>query len=126
MPADPRGLDAFHEFKIPNTAFACAYEPLAGQVAFVALVVATVAAFFITQHLKVTTPLIAGDRAPFPATINPRGRRDVHRRDPTDAPRTPRELERSSFFLLHRSDDVDVYIVNQSGRVVATLATAAS
>ncbi len=28
--------------------------------AFVALAVATVAAFFVTQHLKVTTPLVTG------------------------------------------------------------------
>ena len=40
-------------------------------IAFAALVVATVAAFFITQHLKVTTPLIAGFPRPFPAAINP-------------------------------------------------------
>ena len=39
--------------------------------AFVALVIATVAAFFVTQHLKVTTPLIQGRPAPVPNTINP-------------------------------------------------------
>ena len=28
-----------------------------------------------------------------------------------------------SFYLLHRSDDVDVYVVNESGTIVATLAS---
>ncbi len=32
--------------------------------AFVALALATVAAFFFIQHLKVSTPLIAGDPCP--------------------------------------------------------------
>ena len=39
--------------------------------AFVALVIATVAAFFVTQHLKVSTPLIQYRPAPVPNTINP-------------------------------------------------------
>ena len=34
--------------------------------AFVALAVATAAAFFVTQHLKVTTPLLAGYPVPCP------------------------------------------------------------
>ena len=34
--------------------------------AFAALVVATVGAFFVTQHLKVTTPVIAGMSQPQP------------------------------------------------------------
>ncbi len=87
--------------------------------AFGALVVATVAAFFVTQHLKVTTPLIAGAPAPDPAWINPLGgvtcgppgRRVNHR------------VMRISFYLLHRSDDVDVEIIDPGGAVVATLAT---
>ena len=83
--------------------------------AFVALVVATIAAFFITQHLKVTTPLIAGAPAPAPAVFNPVGGgrcRGVSYR-----------LMRVSFYLLHRSDDVDVYIVDQNGTIVRTLAS---
>jgi FlgD Ig-like domain len=83
--------------------------------AFAALVVATVAAFFVTQHLKVTTPLLAGYPAPYPATINPVGGVTCdgvnHRRMSI------------SFYLLHRSDDVDVYVRDQSGAIVATLAT---
>ena len=83
--------------------------------AFGALVVATVAAFFVTQHLKVTTPLITGV-APHPrAVISPRhggvcGSVD-HR------------VARISFYLQHRSDDVDVYVVDKSGTIVRTLAS---
>jgi hypothetical protein len=85
--------------------------------AFVALAVATVAAFFVTQHLKVATPILAGSPAPSPAAINPvdgkvcKGKN--HRR------------MFISFYLLNRSDDVDVEIVNAanaSGPPVATLA----
>src|SRR5436309_14958586 len=79
------------------------------------LVVATVAAFFVTQHLKVTTPLLAGFPAPAPSAINPvsGGTCDgvQHR------------VTRVSFYLLHRSDDVDVYVIDQSGNVVATVAS---
>ncbi len=83
--------------------------------AFVALAIATVAAFFVTQHLKVTTPLIAGFPAPAPGTI-----------DPVSGGVCKGVSHRSmsvSFYLLHRSDDVDVYIVNSDGSIVATLAT---
>jgi hypothetical protein len=84
--------------------------------AFVALVIATIAAFFVTQHLKVTTPLVAGRPTLFPGAINPV---DGH----TCRVRTPRgQLERVSFkrmkvsfYLLHRADDVAVYVVNQDG-----------
>ena len=34
--------------------------------AFVALVIATVGAFFVTQHLKVTTPVLTGISHPQP------------------------------------------------------------
>jgi hypothetical protein len=83
--------------------------------AFAALVVATAAAFFVTQHLKVTTPLLQGFPAPYPSAINPLGgvtcKGVNHRRMSV------------SFYLQHRSDDVDVYITDQSGTIVATLAT---
>ena len=39
--------------------------------AFAVLVAATIAAFFVTQHLKVTTPLIQGTPRPVPGVINP-------------------------------------------------------
>ncbi len=80
--------------------------------AFVALVVATIAAFFVTQHLKVTTPLIQGDPGPYPAAISPDGTGcgGFHR------------IARFSFYLQHRADDVDVYVVDQAGDIVRTLA----
>jgi len=89
--------------------------------AFLALVVATIAAFFIAQHIKVSTPLISGTPTPFPAAINPLSGgicydRALH--ENVDYRRTA-----VSFYLLHASDRVDVYIVNQSGARVATVAS---
>jgi hypothetical protein len=86
-------------------------------IAFVALVGATVAAFFITQHLKSSTPLVTGARGPSPAVFNPIGA-TVCGDPPVDYRRT-----NISFYLLHRSDDVDVYVVDQSGAIVRTLAS---
>lgn len=83
-------------------------------VVFGALIAATVAAFFVTQHLKVSTPLVAGFPRPAPAMINPEGgtcQGVNHRR------------MFISFYLLHRTDDVDVFVVDQDGSIVATLAT---
>ena len=84
------------------------------MVGFVVLAAATVAAFFVTQHLKVTTPLIAGSPKPVPSWINPEDGQVCggvsHRRVFV------------SFYLLHRSDDVDVYIVDQTGTIVRTIA----
>jgi hypothetical protein len=73
--------------------------------AFVALAVATVAAVFITQHLKVTTPLIAGAFGPSPPTLCPGGRTQV------------------IFHLLHAPDEVDVSVVDGRNIIVHTLAT---
>jgi FlgD Ig-like domain len=89
--------------------------------AFAALVIATVAAFFIAQHIKVSTPLISGTPTPFPASINPLSGgtcydRALHRQ-------VDYRTTSISFYLLHASDRVDVYIVNQGGARVATLAT---
>ncbi|MFL5823705.1 MAG: hypothetical protein ACJ764_09725 [Solirubrobacteraceae bacterium] len=91
-------------------------------VVFAVLTLATVAAFFIIQHLKVTTPLIAGNPVPFPAAINPVSGGTCEVRTPQGDMR-PVDFRRTSvaFFLLHRSDDVDVYVVNESGTIVATL-----
>ena len=94
-----------------------------GVMAFVGLALATVAAFFIIQHLKVTTPLIAGNPTPFPSTINPVSGGTCVVKDPagqTGAVSFRRMTV--SFFLLNESDDVDVYIVNGHGTAVATLA----
>jgi FlgD Ig-like domain len=82
--------------------------------AFAVLVAATVAAFFITQHLKVSTPLVGGYPAPVPAVINPV--------DGTTCGGVNHRRMKISFYLLNRSDNVDVYVVNQAGIVVRTLA----
>jgi hypothetical protein len=84
-------------------------------VVFAVLAAATVGAFFVVQHLKVSTPLIAGFPAPRPAVFNPRsgvvcGGVDYRRMQ-------------ISFYLLHRSDDVAVYVIDAAGGVVATLAS---
>jgi FlgD Ig-like domain len=89
--------------------------------AFATLVAATVAAFFITQHLKVTTPLLAGTPAPFPAAINPVG--GVTCYQPAAHKYVNHREMHISFYLLNRSDRVDVYVVDQAGRLVATLAS---
>lgn len=93
--------------------------------AFVALAVATIAAFFVTQHLKVTTPLLNGAPAPQPAAINPIDGKVCRVR--TRAGTFKLVSHRStfvSFYLQHRSDDVDVYIVASDGTtIVKTLAS---
>lgn len=72
--------------------------------AFAVLVAATIAAFFVTQHLKVTTPLIQGFPRPVPGVINPvRGGLCFGRNNRSTT---------ISFYLQHRSDDVDVYVVS--------------
>ena len=92
--------------------------------AFGALVVATVAAFFIAQHIKVSTPLISGAPAPFPATINPISGGTCY--DRALRRRVDYRASSISFYLLHASDRVDVYMVNQGGARVDTLATGRS
>ena len=89
-------------------------------VAFAVLVVATVAAFFITQHLKVTTPLIAGFPRPVPAGINPVNGLTCY--DPALGKSVSYRAMTISFYLLNRSDNVDVWVVDPAGRIVATLA----
>jgi hypothetical protein len=84
-------------------------------IAFSVLFVASAAAFFIVQHLKVSTPLINGFPAPFPAVINPV--------DGTTCGGVNHRRMRISFWLEHRADDVDVYIVDSDGVIVRTLAS---
>jgi flagellar hook assembly protein FlgD len=83
--------------------------------AFGALVAASIAAFFITQHLKVTTPLVQGAPRPVPGVI-----------DPLHAVRCGNVNNGSatiSFYLQHRSDDVIVSIVDaDDDAVVRTVA----
>jgi FlgD Ig-like domain len=92
--------------------------------AFAALVVATVAAFFVTQHLKVSTPLIAGSPRPSPAWINPiNGKRCLIRTGTGQRELVSFKQMRISFYLLNRSDHVDVYVIDGSGAIVRTLAS---
>ena len=83
--------------------------------AFAVLVAATIGAFFVTQHLKVTTPLIQGYPRPLPGVINPlHGVRCIDGRNSGSTT--------ISFYLQHRSDDAIVSVVNSDGAVVRTLA----
>jgi flagellar hook assembly protein FlgD len=92
--------------------------------AFVALVLATVGAFFVVQHLKVSTPLLAGHPRARPAAFNPvdggtcRLRNHLGVLVPTSFKRT-----QISFYLLHRADDVDLYVIDGDGDIVDTLAS---
>jgi hypothetical protein len=92
--------------------------------AFVALVIATVGAFFVTQHLKVTTPLLDGHPSPHPAAFNPVNGQTCLLPNHLGV-RVPVSFTRTqiSFYLLHRADDVDVYVVDQNGNIVDTLAS---
>lgn len=91
--------------------------------AFAALVAATVAAFFVTQHLKVSTPLIAGTPSPVPAWINPVSTNKCWIGTPAGSQLISFDQMRISFYLLHRSDHVDVYVVDGNGAIVRTLAS---
>jgi hypothetical protein len=89
---------------------------------FAALVVATVGAFFVTQHLKVSTPLINGYPRPAPAAFNPVSGRICRSRGPGHKLIDYRRVN-FSFYLQHRSDNVQLYVVSQTtGDIVATVA----
>ena len=91
--------------------------------AFVALVIATVAAFFVTQHLKVTTPLVQGRPAPVPNVINPvYGKVCLRRNRKGRLVPTNYKRMKISFYLQNRSDDVSVYIVDRDGDQVRQIA----
>ena len=65
----------------------------------------SVRAFFVTQHLKVTTPLIQGFPRPVPGVIDPlRGVPCIGGRNSGSTT--------ISFYLQHRSDDVIVSVVD--------------
>jgi hypothetical protein len=83
--------------------------------AFGALVAASIAAFFVTQHLKVTTPLVQGSPRPVPGVINP-----LH---PVACGNFNTGSATISFYLQHRSDDVDVYVVGSDDEIVDTVAS---
>jgi hypothetical protein len=88
--------------------------------AFVALVIATVGAFFVVQHLKVTTPLISGFPAPAPSTINPVAAAICPVRNGKAGRPAPTSFRRMkvSFYLLNRADNVDVYIDHDGINIV--------
>ena len=83
--------------------------------AFAVLVVATIGAFFVTQHLKVTTPLIQGFPQPVPGVINPLHGVTCGKYDSGSTT--------ISFYLQHRGDVVDVYVVNADDEIVRTVAS---
>jgi flagellar hook assembly protein FlgD len=90
--------------------------------AFVALVIATVAAFFVTQHLKVSTPVIQGRPAPVPNTINPVYANWCVRRNGKGAlVRTNYRHMQISFYLQNRSDNVTVQILDRDQVPVRTI-----
>jgi hypothetical protein len=91
--------------------------------AFVALAIATIAAFFVTQHLKVSTPLLTGAPAPQPSAINPIDGRVCLTHTHTGLRALSYRRMFVSFYLLNRSDTVDVYIVNQNGDIIRTIAS---
>jgi hypothetical protein len=94
--------------------------PVAG---FAALVVATIAAFFVTQHLKVTTPLLAGDPRPSPAAFNPVSGHRCEIPVPGGGQRVVSfRRTRISFYLLHRADVATVSVIDQAGNSIATVA----
>jgi FlgD Ig-like domain len=84
--------------------------------AFAVLVAATIGAFFVTQHLKVTTPLIQGFPRPVPGVINP-----LHGVPCIDGRNSGSTT--ISFYLQHRGDEVDVYVVDADDNIVRTVAT---
>jgi hypothetical protein len=92
-------------------------------IAFGLLALVTVAAFFIIQHLKVTTPLIAGNPSPFPSVIDPVGGGTCSMPTPDGGQEQTSTRKTSiSFYLLYRSDDVAVYVAGGGGAVVDTVA----
>lgn len=90
--------------------------------AFTALAIATIGAFFVTQHLKVSTPLIAGYPAPVPSVINPVSGGTCRVANPKGR-LVPVSFRRTavSFYLVNRADDVTVSVIDAAGRVVRVL-----
>ncbi len=84
---------------------------------FAALVAATVAAFFITQHLKVQNPFINGEYRGRPTAINPIAGRIC--RDLLDK-RVSFKRTSVGFYLQTRAQTVDVFVFNSDGVQVAT------
>jgi hypothetical protein len=81
--------------------------------AFAALAIATAGAFFVVQHLKVTTPLINGFPAPYPSAINPVDGKICLRRN-AKGKLAAINFRRMgiSFYLQGHADNVNVYILD--------------
>jgi hypothetical protein len=101
----------------------------APQSVFGLLVLASIAAFFIVQHLKITLPLINGDPLPLPSAFNPVDGQVgpgepalCHHRQP-DGRVVAVDYRQTyvTFYLQHQAAHVDVEIVTAAGRVVRTL-----
>lgn len=93
--------------------------------AFAVLVALTVAAFFITQHLKTATPLVLsrgdGPPGPDPAAFNPTNAARTCQNNEGDLVRFNKTQLRIK--LQHSSEKVEVFVVNPSGDVVDTLSS---
>ena len=84
---------------------------------------ATCAAFFVVQHIKVGLPLLAGDPMPQPTTIDPLYAHTC--RAAASHGRTVRigfRDARLSFYLGYEAERVNVSIITRSGHVVRALA----
>jgi hypothetical protein len=86
---------------------------------FSLLAVASVGAFYLTQHLKIQNPLINGDPRADPAVINPRFAGVC--RDAAGEQRSFRAT-RIGFYLQSKSDTVIVQVVDPEGTPVAQMA----
>jgi hypothetical protein len=89
------------------------------------LVGLTVAAFFITQHLKTVTPLVLsrgyGPPGPDPAGINPNNH--AHTCKNVFGQRVACNVTKLRIRLQHGSEKVEVFVVNRSGDAVDTLSS---
>ncbi len=84
---------------------------------------ATIAAFFLTQVLKVSLPLVAGDPMPFPSTIDPVSGHSCWAVGPRgERERVSYRFTRFSFYLQYRADYVDVDVISRSGKIIRTVA----
>lgn len=98
---------------------------LLGRAIFAALIVATIGAFVISQHLKVTTPFISGVSGPTPPAINPISGPTACR-DPATGRSVSERSTTVSFYVVHHADEINVYVVDQSGTTVRTIARGVS
>lgn len=88
----------------------------------VALFVSTIGAFFLVQHLKVSSPLINGSPFPVPSVLNPlTGGTCLLRNSKGQLVPVSFRSTTLSFYLQHRPAVVDVDVVTQRGRFVARM-----